>query len=69
MDDNEKKMARLREFDLSLCDADIATAYREYGVLNYQAERPLFAQLSKDIRSLVSVLNSKIKVNAADDSK
>ena len=69
MGDDEKKMAQLREFDLSLCDEDISTAYREYGILNYAAERPLLAQLSRDIRALVSVLNLKIKVNATNDSK
>ena len=69
MSEDEKNMAQLREFDLSLCDTDIATAYREYGVLNYQAERPLLAQLSRDIRSLVSVLNLKIKVSSTEDSE
>lgn len=54
--DDEQKTIRLRHFDLSLCDSDIADAYKEYGVLNYQAERPLILQLSRDIRGLISLL-------------
>ncbi len=32
--DDQRDMIKLREFDLSLCDADIAAAYKEYGILN-----------------------------------
>ena len=68
----EKNTARLRLFDLSLCDSDIAETYKEYGVLNYQAERPLFLQLSRDIRNIISLfqsLNLKPQISSADNGE
>ena len=50
---DQDNMIKLKEFDLSLCDEDIASAYKEYSVLNYQAERPLLCQLSRDRKSVV----------------
>lgn len=50
-----------REFDLSLLDADIAQAYRDLGVEIYVAERPLLAQIARDLRKLVVILNEKQK--------
>lgn len=69
---DQDNMIKLKEFDLSLCDEDIASAYKEYSVLNYQAERPLLCQLSRDIRGLVDSLkrlNLKIKVSSTEDSE
>ena len=68
----EEKQQKLRLFDLSQCDEDIASAYKGYGILNYMAERPLLLQLSRDIRSLVNVLNGldfKIQISPTDNGK
>ena len=70
--DQKRTIEELRLFDLTLCDNDIATVYKEFGILNYQAERPLLLQLSRDIRSLVSLLQRldfKTQIGATDNGK
>ena len=70
MNNNDFKISTLREFDLSLVDDDIASAYRKLGVMNYTAERPLLAQLCRHLRHSVCGRNiSEPKVSATDASK
>lgn len=64
------KRAKLREFDLSLIDKDIADAYRNFGIEKYEANRPLLAHICQKLNTLVGMINNlEVKVSSSDNSQ